>query len=276
MRPPVSASFFREHPVFDRDEYAAAVGRQAGDPAVSAMLAHHLQAGNVKRVTRGVFASVPGHADAENWPVDPFLAAAWLRKRGCIIAYYSALDLHGYAHSVTFGLQVIAPGRPGLVKTRDFFCRFVRPPPGFAPPDGVTAVPYMGLTVPATTLARTIVDLFHRPAFACGAGELFDSLSLIDRVSVPELIRHMGALGNAAAAGALGFWLDRDRQYLNVRDTELERLHALAPKRPRYALGARPGAGKLVRDWNVILPRVVVEPYREEFPCSRRWPGKAG
>ena len=266
MEPPVSASFFSEHPVFDRDEYAAAVGRPAGDPVVGAMLGHHLQAGDVKRVTRDVFASVPRHADAENWPVDPFLAAAWLRKRGCIVAYYSALDLHGCAHSVTFGLQVIAPGRPELVKTRDFFCRFVRPPPGFAPPDGVTAVPYMGLTVPATTLARTIADLFHRPAFACGAGELFDSLFLVDRVNVPELVRHMSTLGNAAAAGALGFWLDRNRQRLEVRDTELEHLHALAPKRPRYALGAHPGTGKLVRDWNVILPSVVVEPNRKEFP----------
>lgn len=262
----VSAPFFCTHPVFDRGEYAAAVGRRTGDPTVSAMLARHLRAGNVKRVTRGVFASVPGHADAESWPVDPFLAAAWLRKRGCIVAYYSALDLHGCAHSATFGLQVIAPGRPGLVKTRHFFCRFVRPPPGFAPPDGVAAVPYMGLTVPATTLARTIVDLFHRPAFACGAGELFDSLSLVDRVSVPELVRHMRALGNAAAAGALGFWLDRERRRLDVRDAELERLRALAPKRPRYAMGARPGTGKLARGWNVILPSAVVEPYREEFP----------
>ena len=266
MKSPASASFFSEHPVFDRDEYAAAVGRRAGDPTVSTMLAHHLQAGNIKRVTRGVFASVPRHADAERWPVDPFLAATRLRKRGCIVAYYSALDLHGCAHSATFGLQVIAPGRPELVKTRDFFCRFVRPAPGFAPPDGVTAVPYMGVAVPATTLARTIVDLFHRPALACGPGELFDSLALVDHVNVPELVRHMAALGNAAAAGALGFWLDRDRQRLEVRDADLERLQALAPKRPRYALGARPGSGKLARDWNVILPGAVVEPYREEYP----------
>ena len=263
MEPPVSASFFHEHPVFDRDEYAVAVGRAAGDPAVSAMLARHLRTGSIKRVTRGVFASVPGHADAERWPVDPFLAATRLRKRGCIVAYYSALDLHGCAHSVTFGLQVITPGRPELVRTRDFFCRFAHPAPGFAPPDGVTSVPYMGVAVPATTLERTIVDLFHRPALACGSGELFDSLALVDHVDVPELIRHMGALGNAAAAGAIGFWLDRDRQQLDVRDAELERLRTLAPKRPRYAMGARPGSGKLARGWNVILPRAIVEPYRE-------------
>ena len=59
-------------------------------------------------------------------------------------------------------------------------------------------------------------------------------------------------------------------------DAALDALREMAPKQARYALGAHPGAGKLVRDWNVILPRVVVEPYREEFPCSRRWPGKAG
>ena len=82
----VSAPFFSARPVFGRAEYAAAVGRQSNDKVVTAMLAQHLQAGNIKRIARGVFASVPKHADADKWSVDRFLAASHLRC-GVVIAY---------------------------------------------------------------------------------------------------------------------------------------------------------------------------------------------
>ena len=62
----ISAPFFSAHPVFRRAEYAAAVGRRPQDRVVTAMLAQHLQAGNIRRIARGVFTSVPKHADAED------------------------------------------------------------------------------------------------------------------------------------------------------------------------------------------------------------------
>ena len=70
----ISAPFFSAHPVFRRTEYAAAVGRAPGDRVVTAMLAQHLKAGNIRRIAREVFASVPKHADAPSWSVDRFLA----------------------------------------------------------------------------------------------------------------------------------------------------------------------------------------------------------
>ena len=131
----VSAPFFSAHPVFDRAEYAAAVGRDPSDKVVTAMLAQHLQAGNIKRVARGVFASVPKHADARKWSVDRFLAASRLR-RGAVIAYHSALELHGSAYTEGYEVQVIAPGEPSVLDAAGFSCRFVKPPRGFARRDG--------------------------------------------------------------------------------------------------------------------------------------------
>ena len=107
----VSAPFFSARPVFGRAEYAAAVGRQSNDKVVTAMLAQHLQAGNIKRIARGVFASVPKHADADKWSIDRFLAASRLR-RGGVIAYHSALELYGCAYTEGQEVQVIAPGSP--------------------------------------------------------------------------------------------------------------------------------------------------------------------
>ena len=102
----ISAPFFSSHPVFRRAEYAYAVGRDRSDKVVSAMLAQHLQAGNIRRIAREVFASVPKHARAQSWPVDRFLAASRLRPGG-VIAYHSALELHGYAYTVWHEVQVL-------------------------------------------------------------------------------------------------------------------------------------------------------------------------
>ena len=165
----ISAPFFSANPVFRRAEYAAAVGRRPQDRVVTAMLAQHLQAGNIRRIARGVFASVPKHADAATWSVDRFLAASRLRQCSTI-AYHSALELQGYAYTEGHDVQVIAQGEPGLFEAAGFACRFVRPPRGFAPPDGVMAVERMGQEVRVTTIERTIADLFDRYDLAGGRG----------------------------------------------------------------------------------------------------------
>ena len=254
----ISAPFFSARPVFDRAEYAVAVGRRPNDRVVTAMLTQHLHAGNIRRIARGVFASVPKHADAGKWSVDRFLAASRLR-RGGVIAYHSALELHGRAYTDGHEVQVIAPGEPGVLETADFPCRFVKPPHGFAPPDGVAVVDRLGLEVSATTIERTIADLFDRHDLAGGAEELFNSLDLVARADAAALVRHARALGNATAAGALGYWLEREKNRLGVPDTALEELRKLAPAQARYALSTKSGEGRAAKGWNVILPADVVE-----------------
>lgn len=212
---------------------------------------------------------MPAHAVGTKWRADRFLAAAVLRRRRCVVAYHSALELHGCAHSLwQGGLQVIAPGRPEFASLPQFHCWFVRPPRGFDPADGVTAVPCRGVDVRATTLERTVADVFARPRLAGGWEELLRSLELVHQLDCMETARHMRSLGNAAAAGALGFWMEGARGFIDARglDAALDALREMARKQARYALGARPRAGKLARGWNVILPAGATNPGREEPP----------
>ena len=104
----VSAPFFSATPVFTRADYARAVGRAPADKTVTAMLSQHVKAGNIKRIARGLYASVPKHADPATWWVDRFLLASRLRP-DAVIGYHSALELHGYAYTAEFDVQAIAP-----------------------------------------------------------------------------------------------------------------------------------------------------------------------
>lgn len=253
----LSAPFFSATPVFTRDEYARAVGRVSKDKTVTAMLAQHVRAGNIKRLTRGVYASVPKHADPETWWVDRFVVASKLRP-GAVIGYHSALELHGFAYSSEFDVQVITAGELGVLETSDFTCRFVRPSAPLGP-DSLVALDRIGQPVSATTLERTIADLFDRLDLAGGAEELLNSLDLVGRINVDRLISHLGANGNATAAGAAGWWLERRRETLRVPDAALESVRVLAPRQARYALGAATGEGRAAPGWGVILPRAVVD-----------------
>ena len=141
-----------------------------------------------------------------------------------------------------------AGGEPCTHNSNGLACRFIRPPRGFSDrqgtfADGVTVVDRLGLLLDVTTVERTVTDLFDRHDLAGGAEELFNSLDLIVRVDADALVRHTRARGNASAAGALGFWLEREREHLAVPDSVLEELHSLAPAALRYALGAKPGTG---------------------------------
>jgi len=254
----LSAPFFSATPVFGRDEYARAVGRLSSDKTVTAMLAQHVKAGNIKRLARGVYASVPKHADAAAWWVDRFVVGARLRP-GAVIGYHSALELHGCAYTAEFDVQVIAPGEPGRFETAEFSCRFIRPAAALGP-DSVTTFDRRGQSVPVTTLERTVADVFDRPDLAGGADELVNSLDLIPRLDADRLAQHLAANHNATAAGAAGWWLERRREALRVSDAALDKIRALAPRQSRYALWAGVGEGRSAPGWGVILPSAVLEP----------------
>lgn len=263
-RHPSPSAFFGATPVFGRAEFAQAVRRHPSDRAITELLKYHLSAGNIRRIARGVFASVPKGALAVTGNVDRFLAASRLRI-GAVIAYRSALELHGYAQTGTNEVQLIARGEPGLITTSAFACRFVTPPRHHSPTEGMTTVDRQGVAITATTLERTLVDVFDRYDLAGGAEHLFRSLDLVaereDPLDLDALVEFASRCGNATAAAALGFWLDRERPRLGVPDAVIENLRSLAPRHTRYALGATPGQGRAATGWHVILPADIVARY---------------
>lgn len=254
-----SRAFFSANPVFRREDYAAAVGRRTGEKVVTVMLAQHLKAGNIKRIARGVFATVPAHGDVETWTVDRFLAASRLR-RDAVIAYHSALELHGCAYTDAPDVQAISSSVSVTFDTPGFACRFVKVPAGFEPPRDVAQADRAGLMLKLTTLERTVVDCFDRPDLAGGAEELFNSLALVQRLRSDPLVRQAQSLGSAAACGALGWWLERERTRLGVSDKTLTALQALKPNHPQYVLGAKAGDARSVAAWNILVPAELVAP----------------
>lgn len=252
-----SREFFSTRPVFRRGEYAAALGKSEGDPNVDSMLKQHQRAGNIRRVSRGVYASVPAHAKASTWVVDQFLAASRLRTDG-VIAYHSALELHGYAYTTFSEVQLVSSGQPARLEPAGFTARFISMPRGLDRQVDVVSVDRLGLGVSLTALERTVADLFDRHDLAGGAEELMQSLDMIPRLRLDRFYACVRSLGNASAAAAAGWWLSTQMDRLAVKGADLVRFRGLAPKSPQYALGAKPGAAKWLSDWSIMLPAEIL------------------
>jgi predicted transcriptional regulator of viral defense system len=94
-------TFFRTHPVFTVEDFAGFLSSDETHNlrTQESLLAYHVKAGNIVRVRRGLYASVPPGASPENFPIDPFLLAARISKEA-VLAYHTALEAHGKAYSV--------------------------------------------------------------------------------------------------------------------------------------------------------------------------------
>lgn len=257
-----TASFLSAHPVFTRAEFAAAFGHPPSAANVTSLLRHHLRAGNIKRVSREVFAAVPAHLAAGRMVIDRFAAASKLRHDG-VLGFHSALELHGIAYSEFNEVQLISAGRTELVDLPFGACRFVAPPKAMVVAGRVDCLTMtmdrQGVVIRLTTAERTVVDVLHRPDLAGGVEEVLQSLELVRYLDPAKVADYVELLDNRSLASVAGWWLEKRRSALAVTDDVLARLRARLPRSKHYALGAEPGRAVLVEPWRVLLPPHAVD-----------------
>ncbi|TPI45073.1 transcriptional regulator [Mesorhizobium sp. B2-9-1] len=239
-----------------------ALGHPAGGANVTSLLRYHLRAGNIKRVSREVFAAVPAHLTADRMVIDRFAAASRLRPDG-VLGFHSGLELHGIAYSEFNEVQLISAGRTERVELSFGACRFVTPPKTLAATGKAdyltTTMDRQGVTVRVTAVERTIVDVLHRPELAGGAEEVLKSLDLVRYLDPAKVADYVELLDNSSLASVCGWWLEKRQRALGVTDDVLLRLRARLPRSKHYALGAEPGHAVLVQPWRVLLPTQAVD-----------------
>ncbi len=264
------ATYIATHPVFRFDEFLAEHardGRRQRTASVSS-LRQHLAAGNLLRVRRGLYASVPRGVRPEEHQVDPYLVASKLAD-DAIVAYHAALQLLGKAHSLSHQITYLTRYR-----LRPFEFQGTRFIPVLAPaavralPDfggHIIEVPRHGGRVRVTDHERTAVDVMDSYEYGGGFEEIWRSLSSIEFFDIDAIIEYVRRLRAASTAARIGLFLEQHRERLMVEDRHIDALRALAPKQPRYFDGRR-SPGRLVAAWNLIVPEEILDGSWEEIP----------
>lgn len=254
--------YFDRHPVFRFDDFAAAHtanGRRSRQTTAS-VLKQHVAAGRLLHLRRGLYASVPRGGDPERHPVDPYLLATQLAPDG-VVAYHAALQFHGKAYSLWNRFHYLTRGRQRRFTFGDQEFVPVQAPAALRDlPDlggGVEERRHGGGVVRVTTLERSLVDVLDAPDRNGGWEEVWRSLEMVEFFDLDAVLAYTQVLGSALTAARVGFFLEQHRDALMVGEQHLDALRDLAPAQPRY-LDARRESGKLVKDWNLVVPERVI------------------
>ncbi|MCP4594430.1 MAG: transcriptional regulator [bacterium] len=251
MKPEV---FLATHSLFTRTEFAASLPGRAAS-TVASHLARWCRQGRIAKVKRGLFVRTSSSSTTSELPPD-LIAIASRMAPDAAVAYHTALEVHGYAHSLY--------ERPTFVtwtKTKPISFegrRFVPVRPR-APllEDGrgerwIESAERSGVEIRVTCLERTIADVLDRPDLAGGVEEVWRSLLALPAIDPGLLEEYITALRCQTLVAKVGFFLDSYQAQLAVPGGLIERLRARIPRSPVYMDRRR--RGRLVPRWGLVVP----------------------
>ncbi len=220
-----------------------------------ALLSYHLRDGHLISIRRGLYAVVPPGISPDNFRIDPYLIAS-KSTADAVLAYHTALEVHGKAHSV-FERIYFQSNKP----IRSYTYRNVRFESILFPKAlrdkgeqmfATKIVERAGLDIRVATLERTLVDVLDRPDLCGGWEETWRSLESVEYFDLDLVVEYVKLLGNRTTAAKVGYYLQHHAKELMVDGRHLDRLRQLRPAQPHYL--ERGKRGKFVADWNLVVP----------------------
>ena len=256
--------FLNKYPVFRLDEIDNFLAKrgEATPSKRNSLLSYYRRQGRVITVRRQLYATVPYGTSPKSYPVDPFLLAAKMTP-DAVLAYHTALEFHGKAYSVFNRFYYLSNGKSIPVHFRDYEFRCVRTPYALKSKGkedfGVVQAERAGLGIKVTSLERTLVDVLDRPDISGSWEEIWRSLESIEFFDIDKVVEYALFLGNATTTAKVGFFLDQHRDTLMVDDSHLKSLRDLRPRQPHYLERSKRKSGRLVSDWNLVVPEDIIE-----------------
>lgn len=262
--------FLTTHPVFTHKEFVDFLYTQGSNNIRTreTILRHYINTGRLLRIRRGLFLTVPRAITPEECPVDPYLIASRISPDS-VLAYHTALELHGKSYSTydEFVHLTESGSRPLLF--RDLRFKSVTFPnklknKGMELFDVIT-VERSGMDVQVTSLERTLVDELDRPLLSGTWEEIWRSLELVEFFDIDKVVAYATLLGNSTTSSKVGFFLEQYKDRLMPNDQHFNQLRSLKPLKPHYMTREGRRSGRLVKEWNLIVPNEILEKQWEEI-----------
>ena len=255
--------FLSQHAVFtvaELDRFLSARG--SGKPNTrKSLLTYYRKRGRIIPVRRGLYATVPVGGDPASSPVDPYLVAA-KTTADAVLAYHTALEFHGKAHSVFTRLHYVSKSKslPLTFRAHEFVRAPVPHPLRTKGKEmfGVTTRKRSGVELRVTNLERTFVDVLDRPDLTGSWEEIWRSLESVEFFDLDQIIEYVFLLENATTAAKVGFFLQQHREILMVEDTHLTPLRKMRPRQPHYFIRSKRKGSQWVKDWNLLIPAEIL------------------
>ncbi len=249
-------AFFAEHPVFRLEDWAAILKGPGGHRRAHEKAKYYVRTGRLARVARSLYAVVPVGTAPGQFKPDPYLVAAALRS-DAILAYHSALDLLGVAHSIFHWFPYVTLGSRRLVRFRGYEWPAVRPhgallrrrKAGF----GTTFLDRRGVRLRVTGPERSLVDGLMALRWVGGLDELVESAGGFRDLDLDLLGAYLRFFDKRVLYAAVGWFLEKHPETAEAPQPFLDTLERRAAGSPIY-LGSRSRGGRMQARWRLIVP----------------------
>lgn len=262
-------SFFHIHSVFRYEEFARfKAERGTSNPrAARKALLYYTKAGRLLNVRRGIYAVVPPDVTPDQVLVDPYLLASQA-SNDSVLAYHTALELHGVAYSVFEQFTFLTSQKIKPFEYHDQRFQSVAFPIVLKKSGnnhfGIEKLDRQGMTIQVTNLARTFVDVLDRVELSGGWEEVVRSISNMAVLDVDAAINYCLLLDNRILAAKVGFFLEQRQGAFAVNEDVLKPLLEKKPLTPQSLVAHDKKGGRLIKKWNLILPLRVLNKSWEE------------
>jgi len=231
------------------------------------LLAYYQKCSRIEKVRRGLYLVVPRGSNSDKSPYDAYLIAAKMTE-DAVLGYHTALEFLGKAYSVFFRYHCLSASRSVSLQFRSNIFQAVFVPQALRDKGkemfGVVTRNRSGVDVRVTNFERTFVDVLDRPELSGSWEEIWRSLESIEFFDLDQVVEYVELLGKAITAAKVGFFLDQHKETLMVDDKYLSKLKKLSPNQPHYMEVRSKKASLLVKDWNLIVPKEVLNKTWEE------------
>lgn len=256
--------FFSRHSVFTLEELNQFLEAKGSvNPSTrSSLLTYYKNQGRLIQVRRGLFAVVPPGSTPGAFPVDPYLLAGKMTN-DAVLAYHTALEFYGKAYSTYERFYYVSEKKSLTVTFRTLEFRCVLVPKALLAKSkkdfAVNQAERAGLPIKVTSLERTLVDMLDRPNLGGNWEEIWRSLETVEFFNLDKVVEYALLLGNATTIAKVGFFLDQHRETLMVEEVHLQTLRNSKPRKAHYMTRLGKTPGRFVADWNLIVPREILE-----------------
>lgn len=261
--------FFYEHPVFsyhEFEEWKAGHGT-TNKTSLHMALRYYMQKGKLLRLRRELYAVIPPNLSPEDFHVDPYLVAAKVTDDS-ILAYHTALELHGLAYSSFEQFTFLTQHKIKSFEVAGQLYQPVMFASALTKQDtslfGVESINRQGLDIKVASVSRTFVDVLDRIGLSGGLEEVCRSIENAAVLDVDMTINYCLIYQNSRLAAKVGYFLEQRQGAFAITEQQLKPLLAAKPCVPQYLSKDLNKNCRLIKKWNLMMPEYVLNKLWEE------------
>lgn len=255
--------FLYIHPVFHLNDFVSwkRTKGEIKESSIHSAINYLIKSGQIKRIRRELFGVIPPNESVNTVDFDKYLIAAKIVDDS-ILAYHTALELHGLAYSSFEQLTFLTNKKIKPIEINSNWFQPIQPPKILKDNKlehfSTQEINRQGINITITNISRTFVDVIDRHELCGGWEEVIRSISNIATLNIEEVFEYCLIRNNATLNAKIGYFLElRTGAFVPSKEL-IQELIKISPSKPQYIGDKNKEKHKLIKKWNLMVPVNVI------------------